>query len=374
MSDPISPPYPILQLKGNHYDMGFLHARQVLPLLSKITHAMDTRFKQLEQERPDESFYQLLAHTRKVLFEEKHTVAMIQGMADGLGIGFERLLDYNLVAFLWDVLVLRNFQAKNIQEGSLEGCSTWAATSAATKNSLPILVKNRDYDQEHIPLQVVVRADPEVGHDYTYVTSAGSPGVYVAGFNETGLSLVDTHVPSLDIGPGLPTYSLSMYILENYCLVGEALEYLQSVPRLGRNNMLLADADGNIAGFEIGYQHFAIRKATDHLLVNTNHFISQEMINLHVDVQPPAIRGNSQQRYGLLERSLAQNFGGIDAGYAVKLMMTHAGPLASICRHPSEAEKTSTISCIAFEPSQKSMLFCHGSPCSNPYQIFSYPV
>jgi predicted choloylglycine hydrolase len=210
------------------------------------------------------------------------------------------------------------------------------------------------------------------GYRYTFVTSAGSPGVFVAGFNETGLAVADTHVSSTDVGPGLPAYALSMHLLEEHHSVRSALAYLQSTPRLGRNNLLLADAGGDVALFEIGHRHSAVVEAAAGLLVNTNHYLSPAMQPYFVDTDPPARRGNTFQRYQKTKDSLTSAYGRIDLTLAKQLMAVHTDGLGSLCCHPSPASETATIAAMIFLPAQRRMFFCHGQPCQGEYHAFTF--
>jgi predicted choloylglycine hydrolase len=237
----------------------------------------------------------------------------------------------------------------------------------------PILAKNRDYRLEHLPLQVVVKAEPAQGYRYTFVTSAGSPGVFVAGFNEAGLAVADSHVSSSDVGPGLPTYALSMHLLEEHRSVRSALGYLRTAPRLGRNNLLLADASGDIALFEIGHHHSGVIEAEAGLLVSTNHYRSPAMQPYFVDTDPPARRGNTFARYQNASEQLTGAYGCIDLALARQLMAAHGEGLASLCCHPSPASATATIAAIIFLPAQRRMLFCHGQPCGGEYHHLTLP-
>lgn len=353
----------IIYLKGNHYQMGYQHGRQVMLLRPQIITAIEARFAQLKQDGADDAFEALVEETRQVLQSvDPATVALVRGLADGLALDFDRLLRYNLVAFLRDVLVTRK-----ILSGPSEGCTTWAATVPATVDGQPILVKNRDYRLEHLPLQLVVRAEPAQGYRTIFVTSAGSPGVFVAGINEAGLALVDTHVSSSDVGAGLPIYALSMHLLEEHRSVRSALEYLQSTPRLGRNNLLLADASGDIALFEIGHRHSAVIEAAAGLLVNTNHYRSPVMQPYFVDTDPPALQGNTFQRYQNIKEGLTEAYGQIDLTLAKQLMAVHADGSASICCHPRSASETATISSMIILPTAGQMFFCHGQPCQGEY-------
>jgi isopenicillin-N N-acyltransferase-like protein len=364
------PTAQVISVSGTHFDMGYQHGRQVKPLRDLILKAIQARFNQLELDGPDSAFEKLVADTQLVLeMVDPVTIQLIRGLAAGLDLPFERLLRYNLVAFLRDALTTRRPSLNNNES---EGCTTWAAAAPATADGGPILVKNRDYRLEHLPLQVVVRAEPAQGYRYTYLTSAGSPGVFVAGFNEAGLAVADTHVSSPDVGPGLPTYALSMHILEEHRTVRSALAYLQATPRLGRNNLLLADAAGDIALFEIGHRHCALVEAKAGLLVNTNHYLSPTMRPYFVETEPESLRGNTFRRYETIKTKLAHSYGQIDVPLAQQLMVRHSDSLSAICRHPRPDSETSTIATTIFLPAQHQMLFCHGQPCGGGYQPFGY--
>ena len=357
----------VIHLSGDHFQMGYQHGQQVKSLRDHLETAMEARFRQLEQDGADNAFAELVARTQQVLQEvDPATVDLIRGLAAGVALPFDQLLRYNLVAFLRDVLTTRRPGAAQ----TAEGCTTWAATDPATADGYPILAKNRDYRLEHLPLQLVVRAEPAQGYHYTYITSAGSPGVFVAGFNEAGLALADTHVSSPDVGAGLPTYALSMHILEEHRTVRSALEYLRAVPRLGRNNLLLADARGDIALFEIGHHHSAVVEAEAGILVNTNHYLSPAMRPYFVETDPEP--DNTFQRFKAVKITLREAQGRIDFPLAQQLMGQHNHFSSAICRHPRPGSETSTISTVIFLPAKGQMFFCHGQPCCSTYHSFDY--
>jgi len=359
------PEYATLTLQGNPYTMGRQHGQQVLHLRPRIAAAINASFRQLEEDGPDTGFEVLVQDSRTLLEEiDAPLLAMMRGQAQALGFEFEILLRYNLIAFLRDDLLVR--RALNA-----EGCTTWAASGSATAGSEPILAKNRDYRPDHLPLQNIVRATPDSGYPYLYVSSAGSPGVFSAGINQAGLVVADTHVYCTDLGPGLPSYALMMHILEGHDSVSSALDYLRAVPRLGRNNLLLADATGHLAVFEGGHTHYGLFESHDGALVNTNHFASEDMRDYFAAVGPPQARGRSLGRYEAVSRALASAHGQIDVAFAQRLAATHNGPLGSICCHPEAHTKSTTISASIFLPRQRQMLFCHGLPCQGHFDRFS---
>lgn len=360
------PQYATLTLHGNPYTMGRQHGEQVRNLRPQIAEAIDARFHQLEKDGPDARFETLVQDTYALLEEiDAPLLAMIRGQAEALGFGFAILLRYNLIAFLRDDLLVRHAL-------DIEGCTTWAASGSATAGGAPILAKNRDYRPDHLPLQSVIRATPDTGHAYLYVSSAGSPGVFSAGINRAGLAVADTHVYSTDLGPGLPSYALMMHILEEHDSVSSALDYLRAVPRLGRNNLILADASGHLAVFEGGHTRYGLFESHDGALVNTNHFASDAMRGCFAAVDPPQARGRSLGRYETVSRALAGASGRIDVPFAQKLAATHDGSLGSICCHPEAGTNVTTISASIFLPRQRQILFCHGLPCQGHFNESSF--
>jgi isopenicillin-N N-acyltransferase-like protein len=358
--------YMTLTLHGDHLNMGRQHGHQVKHLRAQIAQAMEARLCQLERDGCDARFERLLQETLEVVREhEPRLLDLIRGQAEALEMEFDRLLRHDLVTYLRDDLLLRQADAD-------QGCTTWAASGSATADGKPILAKNRDYDQHHLPLQAMVQATPDTGYRYLYVTSAGSPGIFCAGMNEAGLAVADTHVYSSDLGPGLPDYALMLHILERHDTVSSALDYMRSVPRLGRNNLILADARSHLAVFEGGHRGYGLAETHDGTLVNTNHLVSPEMRHHFAEIDPPHIRMSTFHRYEKARAELDTASGRIDVAFARELMASHDGPLASLCRHPGLESDTSTISTCIFLPAQQTLLFCQGLPCQGTFDEFGF--
>lgn len=354
-----------LTLQGDHTAMGRQHGAQVKALRPLIDEAIKARLDEIDRHGPDARFETLVLETQEALMTHcPAVIAFIRGQAESLGYEFEHLLRYDLVSYLQDDLLTR-------EAARLEGCTTWAATGSATADGLPILAKNRDYRLEHLPLQIVSCIEPTAGYRYVCAGSAGSPGVYCGGINEAGLAIADTHVSSSQMGPGLPDYTLMMHVLENHDAVSSAVDYLRSVPRLGRNHMILADAQGEVAVFESGHGAYDLFSTRDGWLVNTNHPVGAHLRRHFVDLSPPAVKGNTFRRYERVSEALGAAYGEIDVAFAQRLMATHDGPLASVCRHPMEGCDSATIAACIFRPTDGTMLFCHGLPCQGTYESFS---
>jgi len=355
----------LLNLGGDHRAMGRQHGDQVREHQDAIREAIHARLAEVDEHPENDRRFQVLEReTRRALLTHSPAcAAFARGQAEALGLDPDVLLRYTLVSYLRDALLTRG-------AGGTQGCTTWAATPSATVDGRAILAKNRDYRAEHLPLQTVSLVQPSAGYRYMSVGSAGSPAVYCAGINEAGLAVADTHVTSRSIGPGLPDFALMMEVLEHRGTVSDALDYLRAVPRLGRNNLILADTRGEAAVFESGHGAYAVFSTSEDVLVNTNHRISPLLQRDVVDLDPPAVKGNSFHRYKRVSGALGEAFGSVDVGFAQALMTSHDPPLGSLCRHPMEGSKSQTIGSCIFVPAHRVMLFCHGLPCQGTYEAF----
>lgn len=350
----------VIEIHGDHYHIGYQHGQQVLDLAPLIRRAIDRRLGDLTRVGP--AIETALAEMRQVLAEAGRPILdMVRGLADALQLDYEMLLRYTIASYAQDRMLLA---------GDVEGCTAWAASGIATRNSQPILVKNRDYRQDHLDLQILVRATPATGYRYLSVSSAGSPAVFSSGINEAGLAVVDTHVPSRDLGPGLPRYALMRELMEQHATVPTALEYLKSAPRTGDGNLVLTDASGNLAAFEVGHRACGIVEAPAGWVVATNHFVTPEMEAYYVPEGQRHLRGSSRRRRAVVEEALQAARGQIDVAWARQLMARHGGPLDALCRHKNLERGRATISTSIFLPVDRQLLFCHGQPCQAEYHAF----
>lgn len=349
----------VIDVSGNSRRMGLAHGRQVVSLRRKIKQAMDNRLALLEKLDVDVGPYQ------KDLFElwqaqDGHLLEMMQGIAEGLNLEWESYFQYSISSYLYD-------RAQNPIPG--QGCTSWAASGLLTADEAPLLAKNRDYRPDHRPLQFLARAVPEKGYRYTYLTSAGSPGVFSSGMNENGLAVADTHVISTDTGLGLARYSVMMKVLERCSDVSEALDYLRSVVHLGDGTLTLADAKGEMAVFEAGHQHLGIILPQKGYVAATNHYVSPGLEQRWLDISQCDQKDNTRHRYAAVKSALDSARGAVDFRWARRLMASHTNPLEAICRHPEYEPLSVTISTVFFLPKTRTMLVAGGSPCRTAFSV-----
>lgn len=349
----------ILSLRGNHFQMGVQHGKQVQDIRPLILSSIETRLDALARNGGlDASAIGAVSQVWRV--SARSTLAMLEGISESLAIPIERLFQYAIASYLEDLVHPRMHS---------EGCTVWAAAKSTTRDGTPILVKNRDYYDRHIPMRAIVYAAPEPGYRYICATSAGSPGVFSSGMNEHGLALADTHVASRDIGPGLARYILMMNLLEQCTTVSNALSYLRSVSCMGAGNLVVIDAQGDMAVVENGYRQSGFVRPVEDYIVATNHFTSVEMQDANMAAgTSPGSYDETHGRYATAQSQLQQFRGTLDPN-AAKQIASHHGPPA-ICRHRPQNESDS-ISAAIFLPARRQLLFCNGWPCQGSYETYT---
>jgi len=338
--------------------MGLQHGRQVSDLRPLILATMGARLEGLT--RTGGLSPAILDELQRAWESEpdaRPTMLMMEGIADALQIPRARLLQYVAASYLEDLLLAKT---------QPEGCTVWAASRSATRDGMPLLAKNRDYYEAHIPMRVIAYAAPLEGYRYIYATSAGSPGVFSSGMNERGLAIADTHVSSRDIGPGLARLALMMNILERYASTADALAYLKSVRCMGAGNLTLIDADGECAIVENGFRACGFLAPREDMVVATNHFVSAELIAANV-FRNSTTYDETRARYTTARALLDQAYGTIDVTYAKRIAAHHDG--TALCRH-RPLNDSDTISAAIYLPAQRRLLFCNGWPCQGSYETY----
>ncbi|MFU8773772.1 MAG: C45 family autoproteolytic acyltransferase/hydrolase [Anaerolineales bacterium] len=351
-----------IDLAGNHYTMGLQHGYQVRRLRPQISSAIKNRLLLLAKLDRD---FETRIENLSLLWEEiaRPTLEMMRGMAKNLSFEWDTFLRYTVGSYLVD---------RALQSRLSDGCTVWAAISPVTSDGTTMLIKNRDYRPWHKGIQCLVRAKPARGYQYTYLTSAGSPGVYSSGINEAGLVVADTHVASLDIGKGVARYSLTMELLEHHPNVRSGLDYLNQVTHIGDGTLVLLDSQGDMAVYECGHTKRGIIRGQGGFVVSTNHFVSDELNKHWMDYNPPKLRGNSEARYARISKVLQASSGQIDVQFAIDLMASHGNRLESICRHQDFSPRSTTISSVIYLPQQNLIYLANGLPCRERFH--SWPA
>lgn len=339
-----------IRVEGTARDVGRQHAEATLFMREQVVAGVE-RVKALF---PLASVADELAEITAAL--GKHSPDSLEQIA-----GMAEVFELSRKEMLLSVLQTYFQGRKRVQEvedvASDHGCSTYAHASTAGT----ALVKNRDTSPIFLDMQTILHVAEPGLFEWSALSTAGAPGVHSAGMNEHGLGVVDTHVPSAASGPGVPRFSLMMNMLQRCKTVSEALISYQSTPSMGYGNMVLQDADGDIAVIESGYAKSAIRRTNGEFLVATNHFVSEAMQPSCLEPPDSARGADSRERFQTLEAHVGEA-GAELLGDPLAPMRHHSHkPSGSICVHGVKSSET--ISAIVLRPKERGFAVTHGSPC-----------
>jgi predicted choloylglycine hydrolase len=351
----------VLELSGDPRELGRQHGEQVVDRRPLIEAALQRRLAGLRAVGADWSrpLTELLGVWRR---HAPATLETLRGIAEVLHFSFDDYLLYSVGGYL--VSRLRLGGRSDVR------CTTWAASGRVTAGGAPLLAKNRDQAPDELALQCLARVRPARGYPYLCLTSAGSPAVYSSGINVAGLAIVDTHVPATLVGPGITRYSLMMDLLETCADVPAAMRHLPTVPHMGNGTLTLADAQGNLAVFEIAHLAQAVIRPDEDFVVSTNHFTAEVTRRLSGDDEPAYLPGSSEGRHRQVADALRDGSGQVDLAWSQKLMALHGSAQSAICRHPEVDATSVTISASIYAPRFGRLHVTHGNPCQVPFEAY----
>lgn len=358
----------IIDAQGTNREIGQQHARRSLMMRDDVARwvADATGTYPASDARTQDRIDEVVAAWRELTPE---TLEQIAGMAEVYELPERGLLTAVLATYL---------RSLARAQGPTEGCTTFAVTGAH-----PLLVKNRDNFPTFLNMQTVLRVAPEDGYPWLALSTAGAPGVHSSGINAVGLSIADTHVPSSDIGPGVPRFAAMMQVLERCATTQEAISTVLSAPQMGLGNLTVLDSQGDAAVLECGYRTTAssvIGRNHDGAvggLVATNHHVSPILSSCLLESEEGTPGANSRARAEVVGSYLAYTRDQPPSLAAVRdLAGSHVGfdesttKAGSLCQHGPDLQ-SETISTVILDPANRHLDLCIGRPCTEPYTRIS---
>jgi isopenicillin-N N-acyltransferase like protein len=290
---------------------------------------------------------------------DPHGMAELAGIAEGFGLSEGALFEHQHLGTLRDLA----------GGGRIDGCTAWAVGAGPEG---PLVVKNRDVGGA---LQGVQRLMWHDGPDIATggmmcLGSLGSPGAYSSGMNAAGLALADTQIAARTHRVGWLRYFLMTRLLATCATVDEALAFLRAVPHAGGGSLILADAGGTTAAFELGATH--VDAATAPLSWHTNHFLSDRLEDDTLTDRTGRIGANSRARQAFLSATLPDRALGVTD--AAALMATHTDGGAPVCQHPDHDDDSRTISCVIYAIDRRCLYLHEGNPCAGHWRVIPLPT
>lgn len=353
----------VIDVRGSDLEIGRQHAQGSFHLRPAVAEWVEAA---LEKRRPDDPVVEerLDEVTRAWQLLTPGTLEQIAGMADVYDLPAHGLLTAVLETYL---------ASRDTEAGPPDGCTAFAVSGRGH----PMLSKNRDNDRRFLGMQTVLRARPEHGHAWLALSTAGAPGVHSSGMNELGLCVADTHVPSADVGPGVPRFAAMMHLLQQCSTVAEAVEYLAQTPQMGLGTLTLVDAGGDLAVVECAYSGSkvlprAVGAGPDRAVLATNHFVSPVLAGSLLEPEAGTPGASSRGRWGQARQTLSQWAMEMpsDTSPLRRLAGSHVGDdgtdPASLCQH-GPGLKAETISTAVYDSVDRRLDLCLGTPCSAPF-------
>ena len=298
----------------------------------------------------------------------------LEGIAEGAGI------DLSTILFMQSMELLIGKP-----DFRLQACTSLGFSPQKTTTKEMMVAKNFDYVNDFAPYHLTRETIPKERYKTLGCTMAPLPGM-VDGMNEHGLTVTY----NLAYTTERPKYfaPLSMVLqemLETCRSVDEAVKFLTYAKRGGHDALLmLADADGHMRTVEITSNHASTREMTDGQIINTNHYLTEEMQQLEIphnavyigrvpkELIDVRVHESSEQRLKRAQELLKNDIG-IDESTIIAILRDHGRDdkpsINTICRHGDYA---STLRSVILYPNRRAMKVLYGNPCRNEYDELTF--
>jgi predicted choloylglycine hydrolase len=299
-----------------------------------------------------------LATRCEALVRERHPSILdkVEGMIEGGG-----LKDKDFKAF---------FYARDAFPQM--GCTNLAVLPSYTKDGSLIVARNYDWYYSSREWRETRKVVPKGAFRSLSVTHhwAGSPD----GLNDQGLGVFISVLPRREAaGPGLQWHLVTDITLDTCRDVGEACDFVSSVPHLSAFNYLIADTEGRVVVAEALPTGVTIREPEDGFILATNHLPGREAAEEGLTEEDTRRHRRSLSRYYRATEVLRQKQGQVDERVIKSLLREHQAP---ICRgnHDPPTDGTEfddlfgTIWSLIARLSDRELLIAWGHPCRSEYR------
>ena len=336
--------FPIVEVGGTSYEMGYQHGAQVGHLVKRYLMWIEKLTDQTRDVliRNAMSFLPMIEALSPSLVEE------IRGLAEGADISFEE-----------SVLCQTRAEAARVGEGA---CTGFALTGDATADRQPLAGQNQDLEPEFADVAVLLRVKPTDGRPRALMfTFAGQLGY--SGMNEHGVAHFANALYGFEWRLGLPHYPMKRVMLERRS-VGECVELLKSHRACSAHNVVMCDGAGSVGDMEIRPEGVAVFEDDDpDWRVHTNHYLTPCFARYEDNTLP-----DSPPRRDRMRRLIKEHWGRINVDTMKALLGDHDGDPAGICRHG--AVNMHSISGYIAEPSRGLLHVRRGHGCIGTWSAY----
>lgn len=355
--------FPMLDIAGNHYEIGYQHGENFPDRIRGSIKTYKTMFKDYSNLEWEDA--KKIARKFIPIIEDYEAgyIDEMKGVADGAGLDFEDILALNCRSELV-------FAGDEVSPS--DGCTSLAATSEATKSGDSLLGHNWDWKTTQRENMIMLRVTQDGDKPKIFmITEAGIIGK--TGFNSAGVSVV-LNALGTDAAPeGIPLHMVMRRILD--CkTIGEAIKISTEYNIGCCANFLIGHSNGETVDIEIENEDYDVLYPENGVLVHTNHFLSPR---LPVYPRKDKVKRNFPSTYirlGRTKKLLNKNHGEITVETIKEILADHVDQPNSICAHNDPVlepgKQTGTVFSIIINLTQKEIHFAKGSPCEVEYDIY----
>jgi predicted choloylglycine hydrolase len=341
--------YPMVGVEGSHREIG----RQIgSAMKERITSHLEispqyrNSVEYLDGEGR-ETVERMLDHAHAAF---PHLTEEVEGMAEALGIPFERLFAFQCRA---EISILKE----------PPGCSTIALRDGDGV----ILVHNEDGNDLNIGRMFLVKVTPPSGVSFLSFVYPGLLPGNGPSINDAGLVQTTNYIQPRRVGDGIPRYFIGRAILEAKSL-DEAVSLATMTPRaFSYHHNLVYLPQRRILSVEVAAypEHKHSVEEVHGLYVHTNHFLHPGMTGKEkTGTQPYDVPyESSTTRMAVLNKAIEEKGPPANVEEIMKLLILHEGWPYSPCRHPEGDVRGATLGTAVFTAPAKTMTLFHGNPC-----------
>ena len=328
----------VIKASGDAYNVGRMIGEAIAGTVRRVT-MFNEELVATEQRWAGSSYVDRLLAAARHAFPGY--VRELEGMADGMGVTFER-------AFLWSCRGDLHWpdDVSPAMAASLgEGCTSLIIPAAGDRPA--IIAHNEDGSADYHGSCFWVSAKPDEGPGFESFLYPGMIPGHTMGASGAGIVQTINNIRVHDLKPGIPRHFICRAILDCRTM-DEALDLLKRGDRAaGFHHNLASAAEGRLASVEAPASGCTVTEITGAPSAHANHLIAPGQKD-----KPQAVTRSSSVRQGRADDLLAQ--GALDDGGPTRILFD-TEPGHEILRHPADGgdDYGKTLATGVFEMSKE---------------------
>jgi len=301
-----------------------------------------TGFMNADRKARRDPFVRALAESFPHLLEE------LEGLAEGAGIAFDRMLAVNLNPELSALMKSVTHEDDCTGAAVLAGGKVW-------------LGHNEDGSCSYLDSMSLLEVSwPSGARSLCYCYPGYWPGNGPS-VSSRGLCQTVNYIGAVSVKPGVPRYALDRAILEAGDLEEAIALACHPKRAYSQHHFLMSAEEGRIVSVETGPDAASVIEVQG-IFVHANHYVHERMKEVP---QFPADQGGSRTRQQAAQE-WAEKFpdpAAVGEDDLLSMLSSHLHRPHSICRHPAPELTGCTLGAMMVKGLEREVRFFEGPPC-----------